>query len=72
MSEWKWTETRYKARPAVFRIIKGSPLDVEIGVNELIKEGYVLNGEIMEYVIPATNNKIFVQAMVKYKEPEKA
>jgi hypothetical protein len=69
MSEWKWTETKYKARAIEYRVVKGTPLDVELGVNQLINEGYVLNGQIMEYVIPSTNNKIFVQAMVKYDVP---
>lgn len=70
MSEWKLTETKYKARPIEYRVVKGTPLDVELGVNQLINEGFVLNGTIMEYTIPASHNKIFVQAMVKYEDPK--
>lgn len=66
MGEERWITANYKAKPAEYRIVKGSPLDVEIGVNQLISEGFVLNGQIMEYVIPCSTNKIFVQAMVKY------
>lgn len=70
MSEWKWTQTTHKARPAVYRIVKGTPLDVEIETNQLIEDGFLLNGPLMEYVLPGTSNKIFVQAMVKYEEPK--
>lgn len=71
MAEWKWEKsTTYKAKPIEYRIIKGSPLDVELGVNALIREGFVLNGTIMEYVLPSSTTKIFVQAMVKYEVPK--
>jgi hypothetical protein len=70
MYEYKWTETKHRTRPIEYRIVKGSPLNVELGVNELINEGFVLNGQIMEYVLPGTSNKIFVQAMVKYEANE--
>jgi len=58
------------AKPEHFTMVKGRPLDVEIEVNSLINKGYVLHGDIREYVLPGTNEKIFVQPMVKYKEED--
>lgn len=53
-----------------FRMVKGTPLDLEIQVNQLLQAGYAIHGEVMEYVLPSTSNKIFIQPMVKYEELE--
>lgn len=60
-----WTVTSSPAEVVGYQMVKGPPLDVEIGVNTLIKEGFVLNGPLFEYVT-STGHKIFVQSMVKY------
>jgi hypothetical protein len=69
---WTVTETTYEAKPEDYRLVRGAPGDVEKEVSKLITAGYELNGEIMEYIIPNTSTKIFVQAMVKYGKPKKA
>lgn len=53
-----------------FRMVRGTPLDLEVQVNQFLAEGFTIHGEVMEYVLPSTSNKIFVQPMVKYEELE--
>lgn len=67
---WETTETiteSVQLDVLAFKMVVGTPLDLENQVNELLAEGFTIHGEAMEYIIPNTSNKVFVQPMVMYE-----
>lgn len=49
-----------------FTIVRGKPTDLIETINRLRDDGYTLHGTMYDYIPPNSNDKIFIQAMVKY------
>ena len=46
------------------RIVKGKPYDVQLEINQLIKQGYRINSELFKWKPPGSTDEIFVQQLV--------
>lgn len=58
--------------PRIVKVVnvKGHPETVENEVNEFLAKGYDINSTLMEWTVPGTHQKIFVQQVVMYETTE--
>lgn len=68
---FEWSETTVAVADITdYKLVRGTPSDVEEEVLDLIVEGFTILGEPIEYTIPSTTNTIIIQPMVKYEDVE--
>lgn len=56
--------------PRIVKVVnvKGHPESVEKEVNDYLRMGYDINSALMEWTVPGTHQKIFVQQVVLYDD----
>ena len=49
-----------------YRIVRGQPNDVENKVNNMLKNGWHIKGDLMTFILPESKTIIVMQNMVQY------